>query len=268
MNAVNNQIHRTLKELKDYYAVEKISKADYVFLYLLALNDIWPTNHWLQKATIVNSAPNNVEKSISIQSARTLINFNWPKWVKSADSLAFVANNCRIKKETDLAIQGLRLLYKMPEVALLVDSIPSPSEVLSLQTQGKRCISLLTELDYFTHLFDHNRNLRDFVIHDLEHLWKLAGDPGLYLLQVAWSKALYYHITQGDLSFLKLNPSTLVELNYLMSDMNTHPRHSWATLESLLYRSPDHLKPHDFPALIARMDKTLGSGFELKNDLQ
>ncbi len=109
-------------------------------------------------------------------------------------------------------------------------------QVLEMQSKGFRCVTLLKEKKWFNHQFDHKRNLRDFIIHDLEHIYQMFENPELTKAQIQFSKTLKDQIKNGTFDRILSNPKLKPEFDYIISDMNTHPSHTFETLKALLIK--------------------------------
>ena len=79
------------------------------------------------------------------------------------------------------------------------------------------------------------------MIHDLEHIWQMFEKPDLQAAQIEFSIRLFNLINTGQFDFLLQDSVFSKEFNYVMSDMNTHPAHSYATLKSLITRQKNQL---------------------------
>lgn len=145
-------------------------------------------------------------------------------------------NQSVFKKETLRSSQGLVHIFSQPHTVKILDYMPTPIELLEMQAQGFRCVTLLRTQDWFRFTFEHKRNLRDFVIHDLEHIWQMFENPQLTQQQIQFSKKLYELTIAGEFDTLRNDPQFSAEFNYIISDMNTHPAHMFATLKSLVQR--------------------------------
>lgn len=122
--------------------------------------------------------------------------------------------------------------------------IPSPQEMLRMQAEGTRCVSLLDRPDGF-----------DFAVHDLCHLEKFGGGPsyagqvGFFASLLAAQGLLWTQLEAG------LDDTWRHQVEHVMVDMNGAPlflfcalkyqlkaacqrqRLSYAEREKLLYRS-------------------------------
>ncbi len=125
--------------------------------------------------------------------------------------------------------------------------VPSVYEVLKLQASGSRCVTLYPERETWNHPKLTKENALHFFVHDLEHAVQFFD---------------FYHEQQLELNrkllslydsgyFRELFKGGLGErVDYLLSDMNTHPEHSYQFLQAIWY---DHLKCDE--AVAQRMEQ-------------
>jgi hypothetical protein len=112
--------------------------------------------------------------------------------------------------------------------------IPSPSEVLRLQADGRRPVTVVAE---------HSRALRPvlakadgfaFLVHDLEHAYKFFHDPRLHAGQRRFFRKLLDAVEAGRFEPYRTDPVLAGQFDYLISDMNTHPVHGFRYLVAVL----------------------------------
>ena len=102
--------------------------------------------------------------------------------------------------------------------------VATVKQVIELQANKKRCVTLPVEnLDQ---LVENHRDALSFVLHDLQHAYKMFDNDVLLKGQVAFS-ILMLKILDLDLiqNFLKNDQDFLDSFNYLVSDMNSHTKH-------------------------------------------
>lgn len=117
---------------------------------------------------------------------------------------------------------------------VLMHTIPSPIEVLELQCEGKRVVSLLQEEDHFDRPVENDRDMLGFLVHDLIHADHFFADQEQAQEQILFSRLLrklFSHsplrrALQEDLIFEK-------EFFYLASDMNSVSLHLFKTLKAI-----------------------------------
>lgn len=104
---------------------------------------------------------------------------------------------------------------------------PSPEELLEIQAQGDRVVSLLPQFDFSEKITPDKDNL-EFTIHDLEHAAKYFSDKELQKSQQLQFKNLLALAKEADIQELTSNDILYKkDWHYLISDMNTAPAHSW-----------------------------------------
>lgn len=150
------------------------------------------------------------------------------------NSLYEFFNSTYFKNTKSNTNKALCLWYQNKFELLPMSYVPTPLEVLQLQTQNRRCISLLFKEEELTHTFDHGRNVLQFMLHDLEHAWQMFALPEITSLQVQLSKKLLALFEEGAVDFLQEFPETKKNLDYIFSDMNTHPEHTLSSLKALV----------------------------------
>lgn len=125
-----------------------------------------------------------------------------------------------------------------PELLNLTFDIPSPLDVLRLQCEGKRCVSLLIRnKESFLSGGDH-RDSFSFALHDLIHAVHFFSNPEHKKQQVFIAKLMLEILSLELVKDTMLsNPVLEHELYYLASDMNTHWIHSLKCLKSALRRA-------------------------------
>ena len=102
--------------------------------------------------------------------------------------------------------------------------VATVEQVIELQANKKRCVTLtFKELDK---LIENHRDALSFVIHDLQHAFKMFDNQVLLKGQVAFS-ILMLKIVKCDLikNLLSSDQVFSENFNYLVSDMNSHTKH-------------------------------------------
>ncbi|MBL7543460.1 MAG: hypothetical protein JNL11_06565 [Bdellovibrionaceae bacterium] len=252
------------KQLNDYwndFQHNKISKGDLVSLYLLAYHHLFPTPHWLSWNASRKHTLNDIPSYVFPKNDTHWKEHPCFQRIPATLSLGQIMNQSVFKKETLRSNLGLMHVYCHPQTVHLLDYIPSPIELLEMQANGYRCVTLLRTKVWFHHQFDHRRNLRDFVIHDLEHIWQMFENPTLTKAQVRFSNQLLELTRKGHFDFIRTHAEFTKEFDYIISDMNTHPAHTYATLKSLVLRtknakyfSPFHATSHEIQSVMQPLD--------------
>lgn len=116
----------------------------------------------------------------------------------------------------------------------LMTRIPSPEEVLTMQTFGTRPVTVIAD---YTRALQPVLTKADgfaFLIHDLEHAWKFFYDPRSHRLQRRFFQLLRREFERGVFEPYRRDPLFAERFDYLMSDMNTHVVHSLRFLAAVL----------------------------------
>ncbi len=110
--------------------------------------------------------------------------------------------------------------------------IPTPEQMLERQCRGERYVSYLKKPAELNTPVGRFSGAYEFLLHDLEHAHKFFGDAELFRGQVSFFNLLRGSLTElyrwsGDPLFEK-------DLNYLKSDMNSHPVHLFKFLKAIV----------------------------------
>lgn len=115
----------------------------------------------------------------------------------------------------------------------VINYIPLPHELLKLQADGWRVVTLHTSVHQRGLFVDGKRDCFEFALHDLSHAYKFFH-AGSFADQVEFFRLFFqWMIAQPELYD---SSSTALKngLDYVMSDMNSHPKHLLQTLEAHL----------------------------------
>jgi hypothetical protein len=119
-------------------------------------------------------------------------------------------------------------------LVLFINEIPSSQCVLTMQAEYKRCVSLISnETD---RLVMNERDPLSFLLHDLVHAHKMFNSDYLLRGQVGFCRAVLNVFNDSAvMSELIDNDERLDdEFNYLISDMNSHPKHLFYYFKAIL----------------------------------
>ncbi|WP_052808273.1 hypothetical protein [Methyloterricola oryzae] len=114
----------------------------------------------------------------------------------------------------------------------LLERIPAPRDVLRMQAAGARPVTVFSEFPRMTQPVLGKADAFAFMIHDLEHAYKLLHEPSLYQGQMAFFACLR-DCLDGFQPYLE-DTAFAAKFDYLISDMNTHPAHSLQYLQAIL----------------------------------
>jgi hypothetical protein len=116
----------------------------------------------------------------------------------------------------------------------LLERIPDAHEVLVFQVQGTRPVTLLAGYPRLLQPALARANGLDFMTHDLEHACKFFGDETLHRLQHRFFTLLLRADARGLLNPWPGDAVFASHIDYLVSDMNTHPVHGLRYLSANL----------------------------------
>ena len=146
-------------------------------------------------------------------------------------------NRCKLKhikqNKSDCINHSMVRWFQDDQKYVLLFHIPTPLEVLEMQANGSRVISLLVEksqlssmhtsnLSYMAGEKQHAKDVLEFLVHDIRHMYHFS-DPIYYHEQVGLFNALW-SLSGGFFSFFSSLPYFdhifWKELEYAISDMN------------------------------------------------
>lgn len=214
---------------------QKISPQDITGLFILTYFRLFQEENFFQISGVKRhiSLEGKTPKSYLIEQDQHLLSLL--KTSRFKDLYSFFSS-VNLKKTKGIVLKSLCLWYQGEFKLEVYDHIPSPLEVLHLQTLGKRCISLLRTPEELSRTYDHGRNVQEFLFHDLEHAWQMFSDPTLTPLQIEMSKKLLALNQKGVFEEILAIPDLKKELDYIFSDMNTHPSHTLMSLKSIILK--------------------------------
>jgi hypothetical protein len=226
-----------------------ISNFELCTLYILLFLRIRHSKNWLQKKENfpINT---NEKKLLDIIPAE------------------FKLNDWELEKLKDISASQLLKFYNLKGIPLAVNRtminwglglwkiellthIPSPRELLRLQVQNTRCVTLTTNHDDIHKLVLSARDPLSFVLHDLQHAdhffnqnESLKGQLGFYsLMEQVYDRP---QLKQT----LKENKKFKIEFEYVVSDMNAYVIHLFKCLKSAIIRADSDKSVPLFPQLL------------------
>lgn len=124
----------------------------------------------------------------------------------------------------------------------LLETIPTPEQVLFYQARGIRPVTMKTQQRSKTIL--HREDALDFFCHDLEHGYMFFYDQNLFLSQRKFFQNIEKTLEEGLWAEQRLDAQFEERFVYLISDMNSHPEHYKAYLNAML--GPEKVGSLDF----------------------
>lgn len=109
---------------------------------------------------------------------------------------------------------------------ILTEHIPSAFEMLQVQSQGQRFVTLITEPEQLLNEIHDGRDALSFLLHDLDHAHHFYSQPNLMKGQIGFYRLLFLAYRDGCLLEPQSHtPEWIEKMEYLISDINTHPAH-------------------------------------------
>jgi hypothetical protein len=141
------------------------------------------------------------------------------------------------------SLKGVRLDSQMGLLGLLDRSfaldvrhdIPTPDEMLAHQCEGRRYVTLLLAHEDQERQIGRFNGAFEFLMHDLEHANKFFGDALSHRGQVRFFKNLRQVLPRFE-PWLR-DPLFKKDMDYLKSDMNSHPVHLFKYLKAIVLTS-------------------------------
>lgn len=125
------------------------------------------------------------------------------------------------------------------DLVLFINKIPNSKDVLEMQANSKRCVSLIA--DQIDRLVMNERDPLSFLLHDLVHAYKMFSNDYLFKGQVGFSRAvlkIYEDSNKKAMNILNTLSNTdesfSQDFDYLISDMNSHPKHLFHYFKAIL----------------------------------
>ncbi len=104
--------------------------------------------------------------------------------------------------------------------------VPTPYEVLSLQTKGRRCVTVLVKREQLAQLVEGERDPFGFVLHDLIHADHFFSRPEMARGQIGFCRLMKPLVEAPFIqSLLVSDPVFRKEFEYGISDMNSNCVH-------------------------------------------
>jgi hypothetical protein len=148
------------------------------------------------------------------------------------DSFAQLLSHFQLKSVREDSVLGLKGWLEGKYHLELWLTQPTPAEMLDLQTQGRRVITLYLDPADQDRKIGRHAGAYGFCLHDLEHAEKFFG--GETDGQIRFFRHLKIGVASGHFAHLIDDPQFSGEFDYLMSDMNSHPVHLMKYLKAIV----------------------------------
>ena len=124
--------------------------------------------------------------------------------------------------------------------------MPTPDEMLDLQCEGRRCITLFLGAEEQFVVRGRHKDAAAFILHDFEHAHKFFGQSTFH------AQVRFFNLLRANLPRLAkwtTDPVFAQDLNYLKSDMNSHPVHLLKFLKAIVLSAEIRQTANPDPAL-------------------
>ena len=240
-----------LKSLIQNYQSKHFNQPDTVSLYILIYIIKRYPQHFLESYDQIYSNKNELDKvqSKSVQQECLDLNYKLKNRLNQTNTnrVFDIINNYNLHSIPKSARIALVYWYLGLYNIKLLLYVPTVEEVVELQSNKERCVSLISEsLD---DLVEGHRDPLSFALHDLVHAFKMFSNYELLKGQVAFSILMLKVLKSGLIKDLLENDAEFNEnFNYCVSDMNSHSKHLFYTFKSSLinaYKRKFNVKSND-----------------------
>lgn len=236
--------HQCISRILPLWKSGELTDTEMAAIYILVFLILRRPHDFLGGAHNQNLPQFNSSKLHSGEKIISLVQSELPQSFASIRSLRRLATTepfldtlCRLSwRSIPLAVARALMAWQAGTYPLqLLTHIPSPEEVLKMQADGKRCVSMLIKKDEISNFVENNRDVLGFIVHDLLHADHFFSDSVNAARQVHFSKKLIevYQMPQIQ-QMLKTDEEFKREFHYLMSDMNSVPFHLIKTFKAIL----------------------------------
>ena len=239
----------TLIKNIDALTTSELSSFEFCTLYILLFLRIRHPKNWLQKKTQF-TASSNEKKLLDI----IPLEFDLTEWEKSKLQDISAVDLFRYFNLKGIPLAVNRTMINWAEGAwniALLTHIPSPRELLRMQVQNTRCITVTVKHDEIDQLVLSSRDPLSFVLHDLHHAdqffsndLSLKGQLGFYkLVDTIYDRSELKQTLKSDSQFKS-------EFDYVVSDMNAYVIHLFKCFKSAFIRSDEKKSAPLFPQVL------------------
>lgn len=222
-----------LDDLVDLHQQTILLDAEFAALYLMCGLKTQQQSRWLTGPSSQFRHFDQPLTSIQIDQLPPALRDIFPEAkVKPQQSILDVVKHFGFLKISSQVNHALLLWAQRPEIFVLTSTIPSPLEMLNMQALGRRPVTVIIEKDKIWQPTMHKPNAIEFLIHDLEHGLHFFITPDIHLGQVRFFQLLLSAYEAGLFAQYLTDSQFVVDLHYLMADMNSHCIHMFQYLRA------------------------------------
>ncbi len=168
--------------------------------------------------------PEMLQKKITFQKKPLL------KTQKSKSAIMEFLRNYSWKGQSDRIRRSIYYWHEGHYPLVLWDQIPTPLELLKIQAEGKRVITVFKKSCDWK-IFHHGKSAWDFTVHDLIHADHFFQNCDLRFGQIEFYQFILKNWNEELV--VSARQSCLEQFNYLIADMNSHPKHLYQTFSAI-----------------------------------
>ena len=177
----------------------------------------------------------NIQHSLNLKQLFLDTPVQIPAKIDPDTNLIDFINICKIKAFPESCNRSLCFLSNGRYPLIITEKIPTPQELLQIQINGKRIITLNENYTTWPDNLYSGRDFLGFILHDLIHADHFFYKPEYRDGQLGFFKFIQNILTDEGLVFLLQSDHFKIGFEYIISDMNSHPVHLFQTLKALLY---------------------------------
>lgn len=209
LEANGKALHERFLPFLTDYQNGKITAAELCATYILLFVKAWKGKKWQNGPRIDENT--TIEKS----------------------SVMMIFQTQKIRGVSERAQRALIQWHKKSYRLQLHFHTPTAEDVLQIQAQGERVVTLFVEAQEMCQK-QFGRDPMTFILHDLEHADEFFHDTKLYHEQKKFYAETYQKLKTGFFDEALKNTNFKNEFEYVIADMNSHPEHLRVTLDFLL----------------------------------
>jgi hypothetical protein len=216
------------------------SEPDITALYVLTYLDRRYGGKFLENFDpILKKADENSQvKSSSLRESFGKLLEDYPNLAKrlaetNTNSLFDIINNYNLHSIPKPARTAIAKWYTGEYSLFLIGDVATVEGMIECQSEAKRCLTVASK--NLGELIEDSRDALSFLLHDLVHAYKMFENEVLLRGQVGFSIAMLKVVKCGLIKELLENDEQFKEnLNYVVSDMNSHSKHLFFSFKASL----------------------------------
>ena len=235
------ELGEKMLELNRLYADNVLNGQDTSSFYiLLYLNHRYPSKFLGSLNPIYELEPQNRPPSSDYRNYLQVTNAKIRQRLESSNVASFfeILNNFNLHCVPHSARVAMVEWYMGNyHLVFMLNSFPAAHKhILEMQADYKRCLSLIS--DPIDRLVFGKRDPLSFLLHDLVHAYKMFSNERLLRGQVGFCRAMLRVLANEDasaqLNRLKQDTEFADAFDYLISDMNSDPKHLFFYFKAIL----------------------------------